>query len=139
MRDKKVIVSIPNSKILTSHIHNYNRELGNRRVLLHTTVSIGYDVSWKKVNELLMAAAKKTEGLDLSEPPSVRQIKLDDFYVVYELNALATDARVLHNTYSELHHHILDEFGDAGIEILSPHYRVERGGDQGAGSTTSNS
>jgi len=127
---KKVIVSIPNTKILSNHIHNYSRELGNHRALLHTTVSIGYDVPWDKVNQLLISAAKNTGDLDFSVTPFVRQIKLDDFYVVYELNAYAMDVRETPSTYSELHKHILEEFNEAGVEILSPHYRAQRYGSE---------
>ena len=127
---KKVIVSIPNTKILNNHIHNYSRELGDHRALLHTTVSIGYDVPWDKVNKLLISAAKNTGNLDFSVAPFVRQIKLDDFYVVYELNAYTNDVRETPSTYSELHKHILEEFNKALVEILSPHYRAERDGTE---------
>jgi len=122
---KQVIVSIPNAKILNTHIKNYSRELGHR-TLLHTTISIGYEVPWKKVNGLLLSAAKNTESLDHSFEPFVRQLKLDDFYVVYEVNAYTGDARRMYQTYSDLHKNILDAFEGANIEILSPHYRVER-------------
>ncbi len=124
---KMVVVSIPNSRILTTHINNFSSEFGNQRVLLHTTVSIGYDVSWKTVNELLISAAEKTASLDLSTPPFVRQHKLDDFYVVYELNAYSKEPSKMSGIYSEMHKHILEEFNVAGVEILSPHYRVDRG------------
>jgi small-conductance mechanosensitive channel len=47
---------------------------------------------------------------------------------VYELNALLDDPSVKPKAYSELHTHILDLFNEAGIEIMSPHYRAERDG-----------
>ena len=123
---KKIIVSIPYTKSLSSHIINYSGEQENHSILLHTTISIGYDVTWKKVNELLLSAALLTESVDHSTPAFVRQIKLDDFYVVYELNAYTTDVHKMYHIYSELHKHILDVFNKAEIEILSPHFRVER-------------
>jgi small-conductance mechanosensitive channel len=33
-------------------------------------------------------------------------------------------------TYSELHQNIQDKFNQAGVEIMSPHYRAERDGNQ---------
>ena len=125
---KQVMVSVPNTKILSSHVINYSGEHENHRTLLHTTISIGYDVHWKEVNKLLLAAAKKTKNLDFSVEPFVRQIKLDDFYIVYELNAYSTDVRQMYQTYSDLHRNILDAFNEAEIEILSPHYRAGRDG-----------
>ncbi len=126
---KKVIVSIPNTKVLQSHVINLSGEHENHRTLLHTTISIGYDVSWKLVNELLITAAKNTEGIDLSISPFVRQVKLDDFYVVYELNVYSLEVHQMFEIYSELHKKILDVFAEAEVEILSPHYRAERDGN----------
>jgi len=123
---ENIIVSIPYTKSLSAHIINYSGDQDNNSILLRTTVSIGYDVSWEKVNELLLAAASITDNIDQSVPAFVRQKKLDDFYIVYELNVYTTDVRQKYQTYSELHKHILDTFKRAGIEILSPHYRVEK-------------
>jgi len=123
---RNIIVSIPYTKGLSSHIVNYSGEQENHNILLHTTISIGYDVTWEKVNELLISATLLTEFLNHSKPAFVRQIKLDDFYVVYELNAYTTNVKQMQHTYSELHKNILDVFNKAEIEILSPHYRVER-------------
>ncbi len=123
---KKVAVSIPNSKILTTHIKNFGSDKNKQKVILHTTVNIGYDIPMPKVNELLISAATRTEGLDFSTAPFVRQDKLDDFYVVYELNVFSMKPSKMTHIYSELHGYILEEFEKAGIEILSPHYQVAR-------------
>jgi small-conductance mechanosensitive channel len=123
---KKIMVSIPYTKGLGSHIINYSGEKENHKILLHTTISISYEVTWEKVNELLISAASLTEYIDHSIPAFVSQLKLDDFYIVYELNAYTTDVHQMQYIYSELHKHILDVFNKAKIEILSPHYRVER-------------
>jgi len=48
LTSKKVIVSIPNSRILTTHINNYSSALGNHLEMLHTTVSIGLMCPGKK-------------------------------------------------------------------------------------------
>jgi len=123
---KKIAVSIPYTKGLSSHIINYSGEKENHNIILKTTVSIGYNVKWKKVNELLISAASLTEFVNHSKPAFVRQIKLDDFYVVYELNAYTANVQQMQHIYSELHKNILDEFNKAGIEILSPHYETHK-------------
>jgi small-conductance mechanosensitive channel len=54
---------------------------------------------------------------------------LDDFYVSYQLNAYSSEPGKQPITYSELHQNIQDEFNEANIEILSPHYRAQRDGN----------
>ncbi|WP_436515589.1 mechanosensitive ion channel domain-containing protein [Ekhidna sp. To15] len=122
-------ITVPNSAILTGHTVNYtssSRELG---LILHTSVTIGYDVPWRKVHELLIEAAVATDGVNISKEPFVLQTSLDDWYVSYQLNAYTDIPEKMPKTYSELHANIQDKFNDAGIEIMSPHYRAVRDGN----------
>ncbi|MBE0666490.1 MAG: mechanosensitive ion channel, partial [Bacteroidales bacterium] len=97
---------------------------------LHTTVTIGYDVPWKKMHLALIDAAKKT-AMILDEPaPFVLQTSLDDFYVSYQVNAYTNEASRQALIYSELHQNIQDMCNERGIEILSPHYRYARDGNR---------
>ncbi|OUR94343.1 hypothetical protein A9Q87_01475 [Flavobacteriales bacterium 34_180_T64] len=50
------------------------------------------------------------------------QKKLDNFYVVYELNAYTSAVTQMFSVYSEMHKNILICFNREGIDILSPHY-----------------
>ena len=124
---KREAINIPNSKVLGSAIHNYSGK-NKKELILHTEVSIGYDVPWKKVNRLLIDAAKRTKLLGTDPEPFVYQKKLDDFYIVYELNARLQDPSLKPKAQSELHSNILDLFNENNIEIMSPHYRAERDG-----------
>jgi small-conductance mechanosensitive channel len=82
------------------------------------------------MHEVLIKAAKQTEHI-LSEPePFVLQTSLDDFYVSYELNAYTREANRQRRVYSLLHQNIQDCCAEAGIEIMSPHYRSERDGNK---------
>ncbi|MEM9927325.1 MAG: mechanosensitive ion channel domain-containing protein [Cyanobacteria bacterium P01_D01_bin.50] len=130
---KNVIITLPNSSVFTSQIVNYTAaELDPNQapLILHTTVTLGYDVPWRKVYQVLIDAAKSTTHL-LSEPePFVLQTSLDDFYVSYELNAFTHNPSVMARIYSELHQNIQDKCNEAGIEILSPHYSAVRDGSQ---------
>lgn len=83
------------------------------------------------MHRLLLDAAKKTNGVvsKMGKEPFVLQKSLSDFYVAYELNAFTAQADKLAPLYSELHAHILDNFNKEQIEIMSPHYRANRSGE----------
>jgi small-conductance mechanosensitive channel len=127
---KNVDVSIPNSILLSSQIVNYSTVSKEKGLILHTTVTIGYDVPWRQVHELLIQAALATPDLLDNPRPFVLQTSLDDFYVSYELNAYTNAAMRMAATYSKLHANIQDRFNEAGVEIMSPHYRAARDGNQ---------
>jgi small-conductance mechanosensitive channel len=120
-------VTIPNANILIGNIINYSsRDIGN--IIVHTTVTLGYDVAWKKANELLLEAVNRAPHIFKDPAPFVLQTSLDDFYVSYELNAYTDEFKKLPFIYSEIHKNILDVFDEAGIEILSPGYTAARDG-----------
>ncbi|MBI3897175.1 MAG: mechanosensitive ion channel family protein [Gammaproteobacteria bacterium] len=126
---KNVVVTVPNSIMLANHIINYSSEAHGRGLILPTTVTIGYDVPWRKVHDLLLDAARDTEHVLQDPTPFVLQTSLDDFYVSYQLNAYTREAQKKSTIYSALHQHIQDRFHHAGVEILSPHYTALRSGN----------
>ena len=126
---KNVIVSVPNSMVLNNNITNYSKNMGQTGLLVHTNITIGYDVPWKKVNELLITAANKTDGIASHPEPFVLQAELQDNYVNYEINGWTRKPEELPKTYSDLHANILDEFHGHNVEITSPAYRAVRDGN----------
>ena len=129
---KNVEITIPNSMVLGSHIINYSTTAQEGGLILHTTVTIGYDVPWRQVHELLIGSALKCERI-LPEPrPFVLQTALNDFSVAYELNAYTNEPNSMARIYSELHENIQDEFAAAGVEIMSPVYEAHRDGNAAA-------
>ena len=130
---KNVVVTVPNSVILGSNIINYTPGEGSMTLaplVLHTTITLGYDVPWRLVHEVLIDAARGTEHILEKPEPFVLQTSLDDFYVSYELNACTETPKLMPRIYSHLHQNIQDKCNEAGIEILSPHYRAARDGNQ---------
>lgn len=127
---KNVRITVPNSMVLTSHIVNYSTSARTEGLILHTTVTLGYDVPWQKVHETLLEAARRTPNVlqDASHQPFVLQTSLDDFYVAYELNVLTHHPGMMAKTYSLLHQNIQDTCNENGIEILSPHFSAVRDG-----------
>jgi small-conductance mechanosensitive channel len=126
---KNVDIAIPNGMVLSSHIVNFSSAAKQVGLILHTSVTIGYDSPWRKVHELLISAAESTASI-LPEPKSfVLQTTLDEFYVSYEINAYTDQPNRTAQIYWELHHHIQDKFYEAGVEIMSPHYFGVRDGN----------
>ena len=84
---KNEMVVIPNGLVLGGSVTNYTRASRTLGLILHTSVTIGYDAPWRTIHGLLIEAAHATPGL-LKEPaPFVWQTALNDFYVTYEINA----------------------------------------------------
>ncbi|MDO8951836.1 MAG: mechanosensitive ion channel family protein, partial [Draconibacterium sp.] len=122
-------ITIPNSAVLSGNTTNYSTMARNEGLIVHTTVTIGYDVPWKNMYQALLNAADRTDMI-LKEPkPFVLQTSLDDFYVAYQINGYTRDANLQARIYSSLHQHIQDCCSEMGIEILSPHYRAARDGN----------
>lgn len=126
---KNVDVTVPNAMVLGSHITNFSSSAQSYGLILHTTVTIGYDAPWRQVHELLISAALATENILELPAPFVLQTSLDDFYVSYQINAYTDKPSVMARTYSELHQNIQEKFNEAGVEIMSPHYSSLRDGN----------
>ncbi len=120
IKNEEVIV--PNSLILNTEVINYSSLARKGGLLLHTTVTIGYDTPWRQVHALLLLAAGRTAGLLNDPKPFVLQTALNDFYVSYELNAGTDRPLEMVRIYSELHENIQDAFNDHKVQIMSPHY-----------------
>ncbi len=123
---KNVVVSIPNSMVLNNEIINYSAPSVKESLILHTGVTIGYDVPWRQVHDLLIQAALATGNIQHAPKPFVLQTSLDDYYVSYELNAYTIDPKLMAGTYSDLHQNIQDGFNAASVEIMSPAYTALR-------------
>ena len=122
-------VTIPNATIINTHLWNYSKSAAKIGIILHPTVTIGYDVPSELVTKLLLNAAKNTKNLTRDFKPFVLQKGLNDFYVEYELNVYTKQPKKMLLFYSELYKSILNEFNEAGVEILSPHYNAFRDGN----------
>jgi small-conductance mechanosensitive channel len=99
-------------------------------LVLHTTVTLGYDLPWRKVHQALISAALATDDILQNPAPVVWQTSLDDFYVSYELRAYTDKPLKFKIIYTELHQNIQDKCNEVGIEIMSPHYSALRDGNQ---------
>lgn len=126
---KNEIITIPNSSVLSGNTINYTNQATEQGLIIYTTVTIGYDVPWTKMHATLIEAAVRTDMILKNPKPFVLQTSLEDFYVAYQINAYTREASKQALIYSNLHQNIQDCCNEAGIEILSPHYRAARDGN----------
>lgn len=129
---KNELVTFANGNVLAQSMVNYSAIAKKDGVIFHTSITIGYDASWRKVHELLIGAALSTQHV-LDEPaPFVLQTSLNDFHVSYQINVYTREANRMMSVLSELHQNIQDAFIEAGVEILSPSYAALRDGKSSA-------
>jgi small-conductance mechanosensitive channel len=122
-------VVVPSLQTLSGSIVNYSAKAKEGQLILHTTVTIGFDAPWRRVHELLLQAADRTSGALKQPKPFVLQTALDDFYVAYQINVYTDRADKMAGTSAELHQNIQDCFNEGGVEICSPHFYQLRDGN----------
>ena len=115
-------IVIPNSIILNNSVVNYSTLAREGRLILHTTVGIGYETPWRQVEAMLLEAAARTEGVLREPKPFVLQKQLGSFDVTYEINVYCGDAQAMNRLYTQLHRNILDQFNEYGVQIMTPAY-----------------
>lgn len=126
------LVSIPNATVIGASVVNFSfsrREI-QQPVALATTITIGYDVPWRQVHELMLGAARSVAGITDEIEPFVLQTSLNDFHISYELNAYVRDPATYRQTLSEVLAALQDQFAAADVEILSPGYHAVRNGNR---------
>jgi small-conductance mechanosensitive channel len=111
---KRGLVTVPNYVVMRDPFINYTEA----KYIVHVPVTLSYDTSREKVEDLLMKALKKTE----LEDPFVLVTELGNYWVKYEANGLLGEVSKLISVESDLKRNILDEFNKAKVEILSPDY-----------------
>jgi small-conductance mechanosensitive channel len=119
---KNEVVAVPNSRILGAEVLNYSSMARDRGLILHTTVGIGYETPWRKVEAMLLEAASRTPGLLREPAPFVLQRSLGDFAITYELNAYCDTPETMLALYTAMHRNILDVFNEYGVQIMTPAY-----------------
>jgi small-conductance mechanosensitive channel len=115
-------VVVPNSLVLQNHVVNYSKLARSHGLILHTSVSIGYETPWRQVEAMLQLAAERTEGILREPAPFVLEKSLGDFAVSYELNVYVDSTKLLPQRYADLHRHVLDVFNEYGVQIMTPAY-----------------
>ncbi|MDE5874212.1 MAG: mechanosensitive ion channel family protein, partial [Muribaculaceae bacterium] len=123
---KNEVVTIPNSFIMSSDTVNYSASARKYGLIIHTTMTMCYDVPWRKVHDLLILSALETKGVLADPKPFILETELNDYYMSYQLNAYIKDADDMPEIMSKLHEHIQDRFKEAGIDMVATHFYDHR-------------
>lgn len=90
--------------------------------IISATLSLGYDVSHRRIDPLLIQAAEQT-GL---KEPFVQVMELGDFSVCYKVSGFLSDTKQLLAMRSNLKRSVMDVLHAAGVEIVSPNFMNQR-------------
>lgn len=113
-------ITIPNSSILSGNTVNYST-FSDQGICFQVELSVGYEEPWERIHELLLSIPPRVARVNTTPAPFVLQKKLDDFYVLYELNVYITKSGEIELAKSEIFQLILNDFLAAGIEMNAPH------------------
>lgn len=116
--EERDLTTLPNLYLVTHPV----RVMRQSGTLLTVDVSLGYDISRHKVEELLVQAALDT-GL---ETPYVQIQHLGDFSVSYRVSGLLKEINNLIDKRRDLRARTMDALHQAGIEIVSPNFMNTR-------------
>jgi len=112
------LTAIPNAFLVT-HPVTVVRHSGT---IIETTLSLGYDVSHLRVEDLLVKAAGEA-GL---EEAFVQILSLGDYAVTYRVAGFLEETRKLVSAGTVLRRAVLDTLHAGGVEIASPHIMLQR-------------
>ena len=121
--EERDLTTLPNLYLVTHPV----RVMRTSGTLLSVEVSLGYDISRKIVEELLIQAATDS-GL---ETPYVQIRSLGDFSVTYQVSALLKEVNHLIGKRRELRARTMDALNSEGIEIVSPNFMNTRAIEKG--------
>ncbi|WP_343561247.1 mechanosensitive ion channel domain-containing protein [Sphingobacterium sp.] len=113
-------ITIPNSSILSGNTVNYST-FSEEGICFQVELTVGYEEPWQRIHELLLNIPARIARVNQHPSPFVLQKKLDDFYVLYELNVYISKSAEIELAKSEIYQHILNDFLAAGIEMNGPH------------------
>ncbi|QLY36897.1 mechanosensitive ion channel [Citrobacter freundii] len=119
------VVTVPNAVVVSGKITNLSAQNSGGGINLTVGVTIGYDTPWRQVHAMLELAAKRAKGIDLSQPPLVRQLALMDWYVSYELQVRLLPGQSLAEARNALYSHIQDVFNEFSVQIMSPNFVLQ--------------
>ena len=119
--EERDLTTLPNMYLVTNPV----RVMRSSGTVMFVELSLGYDISRHRIEELLISAADET-GLS---NPYVQIRDLGDFSVTYRISGLLEEVNKLLDKRRELRGRTIDKLHDAGIEIVSPTFMNTRSFD----------
>jgi small-conductance mechanosensitive channel len=112
------LTTLPNLYLVTHPV----TVLRSSGTMVTAGVSLGYDVPRRRIESLLLEAAREC-GL---EDPFVQICELGDFSVSYRVAGLLTEVKQILTMRSRLKACVLDALHRGGVEIVSPNFMNQR-------------
>ncbi|PID65771.1 MAG: mechanosensitive ion channel protein MscS [Gammaproteobacteria bacterium] len=112
------LTTLPNLYLVTNAVTVIPAD----KALIGATLSLGYDVSHHKVEEILKQAAGKIGLTDAF----VQITDLGDFSISYRVGGFCDNPKMLLSVRSNLRKQMIDSLHAAGIEIVSPTFMNQR-------------
>ena len=107
---------------MNSQTTNLSESARTKGLIVHFSLTLGYEIPWRQIHQLLIEAALNTPDVLPNPQPFVLEEAFNDFSITYQINAYINDPGKLSQVTSGLRQNIQDKFGEAGVAILSPHY-----------------
>jgi small-conductance mechanosensitive channel len=118
---KNEIVTIPNSLMLAHEVTNLSC-LGEKKLIVSSSIGVGYDVPWQQVESLMKLGASRTPGVNRSVESFVYTLSLNQFDITHEVNVFLEEGASYWETRSELNRNVLNAFNEYGVQIMTPAY-----------------
>lgn len=112
------LTTLPNMYLVTNPV----KVIRASGTIIHAEVSLGYDISFNKIKELLKQAANSAELTD----PFVHILDLGDYSITYRVGGLLEDVKSVLSKRSQLRERMLETLHTAGVEIVSPTFMNQR-------------
>jgi small-conductance mechanosensitive channel len=112
---REEIINIPNREIMSKSIVNFTRS-GTYAMTVHVNVS--YHVPHEKVEEILLMAAERTNGIADEPSPAVFGSDVEGNTIDHQLLAYIERPEDMKKIKSELVYHVQDIFHEKGITAL---------------------
>jgi small-conductance mechanosensitive channel len=111
------LVAIPNQLLLQQQIINYS---GLDILACSIEVSVTYNHNRKRIETLLLEAAKKTNKIIADPAPLVLLKRLDSYGATYELRAHTNKPNEFFKIQSEMRENVYDLFQMHGLDLTVP-------------------
>ncbi|MDR3000008.1 MAG: mechanosensitive ion channel family protein [Fibromonadaceae bacterium] len=119
--NKKEVITVPNGTLLSSNVTNYSTAGDEKTgVIISMPISVCYNVPWRRAVELIIEAARKTDGVLEQPSPFVFVSNLGDNATDMELYIYTNEPEKQPRIFSELNKNIRDLFEADGIDLTVP-------------------
>jgi len=118
---KKEVVTVPNGTLLSSNVVNYSTAGDEKNgIILYMSITVCYDVPWRKAAELIVEAARKSKYVLEDPAPFVLVKNLGSYACEMELNIYTNEPENQPAIFSELNKNVRDIFEQNNINMSVP-------------------